>query len=223
MRDKKTKGQIKLEGYFRELLKKKDVIDTIKSLQLLRQSTGLHDQASYLEYFEQLDVLCERHNLRPYPWQDIFEKLVIHGIDTEVDLSAPIYDTCYLRVFELEENAPKEDVRWLNKNYPVGIAINPYATKEEVMDYIDKNLPTIRSILDSKKSEQKPIEKYKRRDSAIAERDDFIFRKHQQGLSRKEIMEIFNDSVTDNDVKIYDYDTIGKIVQREKERRGYKE
>lgn len=196
MRAKRTKGQVKLEGYFSELIKKKDVIDTIKSLQVLRDKTGLRSQDAWMEYFEQLDALCVRYNLRPYPWQDIFEKLVADGIDTKIDLTSPIYDACYLRVFEFEENAPKEDLQWLNTNYPVGVAINPYATKEEILDYIDKNLPVIRAVLDTKKDELSPIEKYKRRNKEIAERDDFIFHKHQDGLSRKEIMELYNDSLS---------------------------
>jgi hypothetical protein len=214
MRSDKTKGQIKLEGYFAELVKKKDVIDTIKSLQAIRERNNLRDEESFIEYFSTLDALCERHNLREFPWRDIFEKLVIKGLDTEIDFTLPVYDTCYLRVFDFEENAPREDIDWLNSNYPVAVAINPYATKEEIVDYIDKNLPVIRAILDTKKAESSPIEKYKKRNKEVADRDDFIFQKYEEGLSRKEIMEIYNDSVSQEELKIYDYDTIGKIVQR---------
>ncbi len=139
MRKEKTTGQIKMEGYFSTVRKKKDVIEVINKYVELKKQGKLRANGAYVTCLEDLNHLCKKYNLPAYPWRDVFEKMVNEGIDTEVDFSGPLYDVCNLRTFQLEPRSDDSGVQWANDNYPIAIGLSPYAVTEDIISYLNKN------------------------------------------------------------------------------------
>ena len=203
-----------MEGYFKTVIKKKDVVDTITKLSEKRKAGDLDLEEYYLE----LNDLCKRHNLREHPWREVFEKLVYGGLDAKLDFSSPIYDVCHLRPHIFEDTASPEDIDWLNKTYPLSISMSPYASIDDVIDYIRKNKPTIQSILQSAQEEkiENKIKKYKARDPKKIERDELVYELKRSGdLSNKEIARFVSDKYGIS----FTYKDVQTSFTREKKRR----
>jgi len=92
-----TKSEIKLSGYFAEVRKKKDFRDRVAAIQNIREISHLRDKETRQQYLMALDDLCDAYGFPGHPWWDIFERLVIDGVDTEIDLSSHRYSACRVR------------------------------------------------------------------------------------------------------------------------------
>jgi hypothetical protein len=214
-----TKGEIKLSGYFVEVQKKKDFRDAIAVIQDIRKINYLRDKESGQRYMIALDELCDSYGFPRHPWWDIFEQLVIEGIDAEIDLTAHRYGSCRVRDHDMERGMPSSQIEWINEAYPISISISPYATIEEVRDFIDNNTPYLKSLLETFQRKDIPLHSYKKRLPKKVARDDFLFQ--HRDMPYKDLMSLYNDTCENDEDKLFNYDQVGKIIRREKERRGF--
>lgn len=97
------------------------------------------------------------------------------------------------------------------KIYPVSIHINCYASKRDVLDFINKRWPDIEFMLGEYKRNRPKIRIRKN-----AKRDDFIWKNRK--LPLKEIVSKLSDKLG----VILDEGNIGKILSLERKRRGEK-
>jgi patatin-like phospholipase/acyl hydrolase len=214
-RVQKTQGQIKLDGYFKEISKKEDFKKMVSHLKTIYQDKDFTSNEELRKtYWREIYLLCKENNLPPYPWREVIDEIVRKNRAPK-DLGVR-FDMCTIRSFLIEENASSEDIEHYNKQYPLAICISPYATIQDIKNFLDKRSDLIRSLLENHQEYKNVIKHYKRRNPSKMARDEFIFNNRHK--SRKEVSELVSAKYG----LIMGYDDVGKIIQREKKRRGIK-
>ena len=97
--------------------------------------------------------------------------------------------------------------------YPIGIRISPYASKRDIVDFINTIFPLIKGMQESYKKAGIKIGKVKKKKKSIQERNVFIYENRKLSINetKRLVEEKFGESL--------DYEYIGKIRSYEAKRR----
>ena len=101
-----------------------------------------------------------------------------------------------------------------NKVYPLAIKFSQYATKRDLLDYVNKKFDTeIKPIQDKHKDPKSKIGKFKSKKDAVAIRNEYIYELRDEPRKQiaKTIQKVYGEFL--------DVGTIGKIISLEKKRR----
>jgi len=126
--------------------------------------------------------------------------------------------TCLVRDFnnETKKQIYFEEISNIEIAYPVAIAITPYASKREIIDFVEKGYKTMIEPLQKKYGfSASKMGKIKKRKKHIQDRNDFIYENRR--LPRRKIMEMVTDKFPKLDP--IDYAYVSKIISNEKKRR----
>ena len=156
---------------------------------------------------EDLEKLSHKYGLSYNTWWTSLEPYILTN-----ELIEPMdTDICILCDNINDPDLNKEDI----EHYPVSVRISPYASKRDILNYIERFYPYILHLQKDYKDTKIKIGKFKTRKSNIQERNDFIYK--NRNLSRKEIMHLVGDKFGPN--AVIDYGYIGKIISMEKKKR----
>jgi hypothetical protein len=147
-----------------------------------------------------IDSLCVDYRLPKDPWATVIDNIV-QTDNWEFDYEGFGFDVCKI---EVDTN---------DKIYPIKIAISPYASREDMIDFIKTNFREFLLPL-QKEFQIKGINVNKFKARRKEELYEFIF--NNQHMPPKEIMSI----VADKFGEVYGYDQIRKILERERRRRN---
>lgn len=216
--DSITRGKEKLIKQYKKLIADNLFWEEIDHLKKIKNSKKFKVGDSFVHEIYMLSVyeLCRKFNLPPYPWREVILDHVSKGKKHEPDFSAPIFDTCYLRVLTIEKGAPRADIEELNEHYPIAICLSPHATVTDLRDYIDKHKDFLDSLLKNTKTHEDRL--FNMRDSYEAERNEIIMNLHSQGLTNKKIARVLADEyLTDEQRPKFGpltADDVSRIVRR---------
>ncbi|OGI79171.1 hypothetical protein A3F19_00150 [Candidatus Nomurabacteria bacterium RIFCSPHIGHO2_12_FULL_37_29] len=171
-------------------------------------------------FYSEVVELCEKYAL-DLMWSSIFENYIIYN-NTEINTDGNPID---IADFGQLMNGPFqyesiEDSIALCKNtaktHPVAIFINPYASENEIVDYIKKLYKiSIKPIQDSYRNPKIKLGKIKKKKAGVKERNDFIYQNRH--LPSKTIMRMLYDKYGPK--LEMDQGYIGKIISMEKKKR----
>lgn len=211
-----SQGFKKLWNYFLNIVQTEKFQNDIKairhkySIEVSENGTANDLQNGLrIPFLKEMGALSSKYGLTSSTWWTTFEPYIFNNTLVEpMDT-----DICILSDNINDPDLSQDDV----EHHPVSIRISPYASKRDILDFVERIYPFIASIQDSYKDPNIKIGKFNTRDPVIKEREDFIYQnKH---LPRKEVMKM----VTDKFGKGYevDYAYIGKIISNtEKRRKG---
>lgn len=97
---------------------------------------------------------------------------------------------------------------------PIALLIPPYASIREITDFIQLNLKNIQMAQVKYKLKRAKIEKTRRKNPRVKERDHFIFKNRL--LPKKEIVTLVHEKYRD----FLDYTYISKIIKKESRKRS---
>ena len=156
---------------------------------------------------EDLENLSNQYGLSYNTWWTSLEPYILTN-----ELVEPMdTDICILCDNINDPDLSKEDI----EHYPVSVRISPYASKRDILDYIERFFPYILHTQKDYIDKNIKIGKFKTRKTNIQERNDFIYK--NRNLPRKEIMSLVGDKFGPN--AVIDYGYIGKIISLEKKKR----
>jgi hypothetical protein len=114
----------------------------------------------------------------------------------------------------LNDRVEKELLDLDNEVYPIAINISPYATKRDIIDFINREyIPEIKLLQNEYKKDTIKIGRYRNKSLKIQKRNDFIYT--QRSKPRKIISKYVRLKFGD----YMDYGHIGKIISLEKNKR----
>lgn len=212
---RETRGKIKLENYIQDLLKNQKFLDHVDSLKnYFKHKKYKSQEENYWDYTEKLYTACSTYNIPPYPGRILIDHL-IRGEKLELDI-----DVCRIKVLSQQDEFPPEIAAEYEVSYPVSIGISRYATIDDIKDYLEKNKNIIRRYLEEHQNAENIIKHYKRRNSVVSPRNDFIF--ENRYMDRKELLRLVNDKFRGPGLLTLGPGELNKIISREKKRRGLK-
>lgn len=215
----KKKGQRgqKMNTYFEHLKNTKEFKDEIDRLSLLeKKHSSSHSIEDFELYFNEITSVCEYFQLPSVFWTFAVHNFVISG-KWSID-DGYITDVCYLTDFnDVEEkviSSVSSNEFFINylkdfykKEFPVFIAVSPYATCKDITDFVESNYTN--HILPSLKSYRKKdvvIGKFKKKNETLEARDKYIV--ENRNISAKKMMSLVKEKFGG---KVLSYDYISKI------------
>lgn len=208
----------KLLNYLKTILKKKDVIESLNEAKLLRESTDIRSPESgqARRNFEKiLEEICVRHKFPVWTGSLVFERLIIEGLDTPIERYESIFSTCGLGVFDEDKELNPREKGWLYEVRPVKITFSPYASIDDIKKYVDIHADEIKKIQSTFKGGFAPIDGFYTRGNKKQEIYDYVFK--NQHLTYESLTLSLNSKFNTT----YGYDSVGRMVRRENQKRGY--
>lgn len=163
---------------------------------------------------KEIDKICKKYNLHIVEWNETFTAYIYYNrfIKPWDFTFSHLCHVCDLKE-ETENPFSKHIIDFDNKVYPVAIRISPYATKRDILDFINVAYPLIKLFQEQHKDTKMKIGKYKKRDPKNIRRNEFIYK--NRSLRLKDIaiklQRKFNIDL--------DEGSIGKIISLETKRR----
>lgn len=236
---KETQGHKKLQQYMADLKRNKHFMAKISQLRKLGKNTDKNEKEElYIAMLEKYQALSEEFmTLFPddndFPQMKIYDEIAEeYGLDHELVHNILIEnltgkDDKLGEVFDLVEMRDSIDMllyldeAWippaLNNRlqtfltaYPISLNIHKFATKRDVLDYVNKNWDIIISYIEEYR-ENKVNFRQRKLDRKIT---DFVW--EHKNLSLKELKKELDKSHPNNGLV---YNEIGKIISLEKRRR----
>jgi len=102
-----------------------------------------------------------------------------------------------------------------DEKYPISIRVSPYASQNEIVDYIKKRWEFIKELQDFYRKSNVKIGRVKKKNPKVQERNDFIYQNRK--LPLKKISKLVSDQEKWGDGP--DIGHIGKIISLEKKKR----
>lgn len=201
-----TKGVEKMLLYFHNLTKdevfKKRVMAVREFEDGLPRPMALARNEEWREQYNQMvKQVCDDYKLPGQPWFEVVDHIV-QTKEWDVDFAKFGIDTCDLQFSD-------DSMR------PISINISPYATREDIIDFVKTNYKDfLKPLQDVFVEEGVKIGKFRKRKKE--EMFDFIFQ--NQHLTASKIMKL----VVTEFGEVYGPDEIRKILQRERKRRNVK-
>ena len=164
------------------------------------------------ELKDEIYVYCEKYELHGVDWGDAIEQILFYNsLEFEHDTNA--HNLCYVCDIPEERKEPYSD--FINKMddsiFPIAIRISPYASNNEIVDYVRKNAEKIEEM---QKPYRKPGTKIGRvKTKRKLERDGFISQNRDK--SGKEIARLVKEKFGVS----MPYDYVLKIKSREIKKR----
>lgn len=222
----KSRGHKKLWQYFIEVLDSEAYKKRINTLRRKHKITRKNAPSLNIQYYSHPDIykevekICNDFSLYFVDWQDyILDDLLYREIEKYADIAGN--NLC--RFIDIEDDLLNEYFTddWENrlsdvmkdevKNFPVGILISPYASQNDIVDYVKKMFPLVRAWQERYKKPEVKIGKVKRK--RVKERDDFILQNSDK--TGKEIARLVKEKFGAS----LPYEYIPKIISREKKKR----
>jgi hypothetical protein len=202
-----TNGTRKIHLYFENLVKDEKFRDRVAEIRGFEDSAprpfALAGNPELRKHYdEMIDSLCMDYRLPKDPWALVIDNIV-QTDNWEFNYEGFGFDICKI---EVDTN---------DKIYPIKIGISPYASREDMIDFIKTNFREFLLPL-QKEFQIKGINVNKFKARRKEELYEFIF--NNQNMPPKEIMSI----VADKFGEVYGYDQIRKILERERRRRNIK-
>lgn len=221
-RASKTQGKKKMSHYFEHLQDTSEFKKYIAAIgTLVDDYYTKHGQrfSNEPEYWDMLAITCQQFGLPVISWQGVIHNIIYYP-KMKVDLTDPVSDMCKITSHEAEQSRHRflSDIGndSYEKEYPVLIAINAYASRQDVLDFIKKNFTKgIFPKLKEYKDDKIKIGKIKKRGKAS--RDNFIF--SNRNLKYPEIDLLQKEKFG----KALGYDYVGKIIRKTKKEKGVKD
>ncbi len=207
-----SKGLKKLWNYFLYLVEKPDFlekIDGIRTKYNIDINNKLEDDGnlSNQDLFKDIIALAEEYELDSSTWLTSIAPLVLWNILAEPACTDICITSDNINDHDLSENE--------RRHYPVSIRISPYASKRDILDYINRFYKYISQTQENYKDESVKIGRLKTRKDAIKKRNSFIY--EHKHLPTKEIMQLVGKEFGLN--SIIDCAYIGKIIALENKKR----
>lgn len=168
LRNRRTKGFIKLNNYFEDVLRRNVFQDRIKVLKKQYRKQEIPQ--------EEIKKLCDEYELKDPVWWDIVLEYINTGhYDREENIYAYSYD-----LLDIEEV--------LDEEYPVILKISPYANIKDIVSYINKNSKLIKRYQETHKKPEINIGKARTKSVSNLARSDLVY--ENRHLPLKEIRKI---------------------------------
>ncbi len=229
---RETKSFQRTISYLKGLADSKEFSDTIKRLRKKchlpegglkeyifvtmpangKQVLTTPDCMAEVEYRKDLEILANKYAL-DFLWIEYLEHYLVYN-NFEIDSFVYPIDITDINAlvngpfqYEGEEESALDYVKKTAEMHPIAILISPYASQQEIVDYIKKmHRISIKPLQDSYRDPNIKLGKTRRKDDTIKERNDFIIaNKH---LPSKKIVSL----VAEKYGKILDYTYINKII-----------
>lgn len=184
-----------------------------------------------------IEMLCRRFFLYHDTWRFVIRNYIFFNRLPDLDKNIEeIYDLCEISDIEAEKEELKKYQKYKKyKNlleafvsqlaerdmlFPVRINVSPYASKRDILDFIQKNYDYIKEIQNKHKMKGVKIGKIRSRNPLIQKRNQFIYENRHRPLKeiRKLIVKQFK-GILDNELLFMDDGYIGKIISLEKKSR----
>lgn len=165
---------------------------------------------------KKITEFCKKHRLHPIGFESTIGYYLYYNEKLEPADGYNEANLCLISDLSEESIEPfsKEIQDADNKLFPVAVRISPYATKRDIVDFINKTFKLhIKPMLDHYKEKEILIGKFKSRDDKVQKRNDFIY--EHKDLPVKKI----SDLVTNKFGEFLDEGLISKIKSIEVKRR----
>jgi hypothetical protein len=163
------------------------------------------------DLYENVELFCDRYSLYVLDWQEAIIFFIFYN-KIVIPEHSDAYNLCHVSDIKHEKEEPFEEKtqQSINAAFPIVIRISPYASQNDIVDYI-KNAyrPSILPLQEKYQDKTIKIGSIKSRRSETQKRNDFIYEKRH--LPRKEIMRLLKGLI--------DEGHIAKIISIEKKRR----
>lgn len=172
----------------------------------------------YKKAKKEIDNLCKKYELHSLDWWELIEEYMFSNLIPTEPPQLPFtnsYNLCLLADLAEERAEPfnKDTTKADDKIYPIAIRISPYASKRDIVDYVNKMFPLIKRWQKTYTDPKIKIGKVKRKKPAIQERNGFIY--ENRGLSINETKKLVEEKFGES----LDYEYIGKIRSDEMRKR----
>lgn len=118
-------------------------------------------------------------------------------------------------IIDTEESLNSSCNPYTKEQFPVVIRVSPYASKRDIIDYIEKLYRFSIEPIQKTNQQKTTLGKVKKKKTGISERNDFIW--ENRNLPRRKIMELLTDTYGAD--RTIDFGYIGKIISLEKKKR----
>ncbi len=238
-----TKGQEKLFNYYVEISKtdyfQNTILDLRKRYKIPERGFKLPDTSDLLSIFKEpedwksqfnktkdsatkqysellgeLKQLCKKYNLHYADWVYILNAYLFY--DVLINFISPnMFNMCQISDLAKEKKEPPalDNIISNDQFYPIALRISPYATKRDILDYVNKRFSLIKKYQEPYIKTDVKIGKIKKKKKKIQERNDFIYENKNLSINetKKLVEEKFGESL--------DYEYIGKIRSDEMQKR----
>ncbi|MCW1888279.1 MAG: hypothetical protein KIH67_001880 [Candidatus Moranbacteria bacterium] len=176
------------------------------------------DRSLYQRLKERTRELSIVYGLLPKDWSHMIESYIFHNIIL-ISPEPNSCNVCFVSDGLTKNDSLGHDVTEDHFNvYPVTLHISPYASKRDILNYVEKIYVT--EIEPLQKKYQNPdikIGQFKSRDKSIQKRDRFI--EKNAHLPRKELLKKVKESFPKALTESLDQGSIGKVISYRKKRR----
>lgn len=228
-----TKGSLKLWSYFQNLVRSRPFqiyVSRWRAKYLIPElGYKLKDPNNYfgtpeewpLKYiendlFKEVSRFCDRVGLDSVDWSESIRHYIFYGrVKKPDDHSGELFLVSDLW------NESREMDEWLsdsveqeNRYFPVAIRMSPYATKRDLLDFVDKYWRDFESDLHRYRSKDIKIGRIRHKDPVKQHRNDFIYE------NRKLPLRDLADKVAKKFDMYLDDGHISKIISLETNRRN---
>ena len=228
----KTQGYLALKNFFADVQKREAFRATIATLRkkwgLPKEGFGLEESAKtesasfihslggrqFSELVTEIDALCNQFELHPPTYGVMVRNIflygqVVHHNDLRQNLIL-VEDSGKIAILSREHER-----MWDNHYYPILLRISPYASKRDILDFVDRcYITALKPLQNNYKKPEVKIKKIKKTDAATQERNEFIYQNRQ--LPRKELMKL---GIKKFSMNFPDHGAVSKIISLEKKRR----
>ncbi len=226
-RASKTQGKKKLARYFEQIKDTQKFKQSIKPIKALSDKHyAIHGEFFDLNeespYWDMIDAVCEDFGLPVIWWRGVVNNVICYP-EMETHFSEPPADMCDLTSQEDIINQSKNNPPWMGDNYsykkefPAVLCISAYASKEDILDFVEKNFSTmIAPVL--KKFRKPGVKMSKLKERPNAKRDKFIFDLwYLKRLTYSKIDQLQKEKFGG---KLLGDNYIGKVIRRQKKLEG---
>lgn len=158
---------------------------------------------------------CLQHHLLPRDWASVFEEFLFYN-KFHISLEPNSYNLCFVsdlksRIDSTGRQTAEEDI----STYPIAIHISPYASKRNILDYVEKYYMTeINRLQRQYRDPVVGIGRHRTKKASIRNRNRFLY--NNQRMNRKQLVRIVNQRYPEASV---DEGSVGKIISIERKRR----
>lgn len=231
----KFPGSKRVWSYFSDITRKEIFIEAVKDIRKkydipkngfkIRNNTySIPDEWRYVnderkneKLKNDISFLCEKIHLNPSSFNNVLETYLFYNEFIYLDeLPHLDYGLCSISTesdekFFKEDNEKNNQIFLDEKFFPILLKISPYASKREILEFINKNFTEIKKL--QKPYVNKDIRLGRIQKKKNQERDDFIY--NHKHLSLKKILKLISERFDE----VLDEGHIGKIISIEKNRR----
>lgn len=226
----RTQGNIKLWNIFLNIVETDYFQDKIKDIRKKcnitiikpkRRSINLRPFEDSLsekdrKYIKkELKSLCKKYSISYFDWGGVIFHYLFCNIVKKMDEDHNCYNMCLIANLAEEAREPfGKDVQDSdNIAHPIAIRISPYASKRDILDFVNKMYPEIKDYQEECVSSDKSIWYRRKGNARVRERNKFIYENKElpRKVIRKMVEEKFGETL--------DYEYVAKIISDEKKRR----